>query len=131
MFLWLTRSLNRLGRWLIRKTRQDQCNMSHCGVLSRRRVQAKSWTSNFCFLLGPVQWSYPNFSLGGGNRHITCLKHISLSRTWWCCWKVNDTTFHEGFCLGVGNHEGLIARVKFCRDAIIQCMFLESFNCRS
>ena len=44
---WVTRSLTRLGRWLVRKTRQVLHNMSHCGVLSWRGVQAKSWTCNF------------------------------------------------------------------------------------
>ena len=39
---WVTGSLTRLGRWLIRKIRQFQHNMSHCGVLSWTRVQAKA-----------------------------------------------------------------------------------------
>ena len=44
---WVTRSLTQLGRWLIRKIRQVQHNVSHCGVLSWRRIQTKSWTCNF------------------------------------------------------------------------------------
>ena len=46
-FLGVTSSLTRLGRWLIRETRQVQYNVSHCGVPSWRRVQAKSWTCKF------------------------------------------------------------------------------------
>ena len=44
---WVTRSLTQLGRWLIRKIRQVQHNVSHRGVLSWRRIQTKSWTCNF------------------------------------------------------------------------------------
>ena len=44
---WVSRSLTRLGYWLVLKTRQVQHHMSHCGVLSWGRVQAKSWTRNF------------------------------------------------------------------------------------
>ena len=50
--LWVTRSLTRLGRWLVCKTRQVQHNMSHCGVLSWGGVQAKNWTMNFCLFFG-------------------------------------------------------------------------------
>ena len=96
---WVTRSLA-LGRWLIRKTRQVQHNVSHCGVPSWRRVQA-----------------HPNSSSEKGkqNGHITCLKHINLGGTWWCCWKVDSATFHAGFCLAVGEHDATTA--KFCRNA--------------
>ena len=47
MFLRASRSLTRHG--LVRKTRQVQHNTSHCGVLSWRGVQAKSWKWNFLF----------------------------------------------------------------------------------
>ena len=40
-------SFTRLGCWLIRKTRQVQHNMSYCGVLSLRGIQATSWTCIF------------------------------------------------------------------------------------
>ena len=47
MSLWVTKLLPRLGLWLVRKIRQVQHNMSHCGVLSWRGIQARSWTCNF------------------------------------------------------------------------------------
>ena len=77
-----------------------QHNVSHCGAPSWRRVQA-----------------HPNSSSEKGkqNGHITCLKHINLGGTWWCCWKVDSATFHAGFCLGVGEHDATTA--KFCRNA--------------
>ena len=47
MSLRVTMLLTRLDRWLIRKIRQVQHNMSRCGVLSWRGIQTKSWTCNF------------------------------------------------------------------------------------
>ena len=41
--------------------------------------------------------------------HVTSLKHINLGRTW-CCWEVDNATFHAGFCLGVGEHERILER---------------------
>ena len=130
---WVTRSLTRLGRWLIRKTRQVQHNVSHCGVLSWRGVQATSWTCYFVSIWVQFNGHTQFFHLRKGKQdgHATCLKHINLGRTWWCCWKVDNATFHAGFCLGVGEHERLIATSKFRRNAIIPCMLLESFDCRS
>ena len=102
MFLWVTRLLARFGRWLIRKIRQVQHNMSLCAVLSWTGIQTKSWTCNFV-----------SFWIQGG--HITCLKHIN----------------HAGCCLRVGDHEILIATAEFRRNTIIPCMLLEFFECRS
>ena len=48
MSLRVSGSLTRF--WLIRETRQIQDDMSHSGVFSWRRVQAKSWTCNFVSL---------------------------------------------------------------------------------
>ena len=44
MSLRVTTLLTRPGRWLIRKIRHVQHNMFHCGVLSWRGIQTKSWT---------------------------------------------------------------------------------------
>ena len=46
MSLRVIRSLTRLGGWLIRKIRQVQHNMSHCGILSWRGKQAKRSACN-------------------------------------------------------------------------------------
>ena len=40
-------------------------------------------------------------------------------------------TFLAGFVLGVGKHERLVTRAEFRRNAIIPCMLLEYFDCRS
>ena len=55
MSLWVTRSITRFSRGLIRKTRQVQHNMSHCGICSWTRKQAKSWACNLVSHEGPVQ----------------------------------------------------------------------------
>ena len=53
----------RLGRWLIRKLREVQHNMSHCGVLSWKGVQAKSWTCTLSVVPCPETWSLNNVAL--------------------------------------------------------------------
>ena len=78
---WVTRLLTRLGHWLIRKIRQVQHDMSHCGVLGWRRVKAKSWTCNFVSFLGPVQWTYPNFSSEAGKTRWS--HHLSQAHQPW------------------------------------------------
>ena len=40
-------------------------------------------------------------------------------------------TFLAGSVSGVGKHERLITSAEFRRNAIIPCMLLESFDCRS
>ena len=131
MSLSVTRLLTRLGRWQIRKIREGQLNMSHCGVLSWRGKQTKSWTCNFVSFWIQFNSRTQIFHLREEKQveHITCLKHINLSRTWWCCWKVDSATLHARFCLQVGEHERLIETAEFRRNAIIPCMFLESFGC--
>ena len=68
---------------------------------------------------------------GEEDRHITRLKHINSGRTWWCCRKMNNATFPTRFCLRVGKHKRLIAGTEFCRDTMIQRIFLEPSDCRS
>ena len=78
--LRVTRLLARLGCWLIRKTRQVQHNMSHCGVLSWRGIQTKSWRCTFVSLRIQFNSGTPIFHLRKGkqNGHIMCLKHIMV-----------------------------------------------------
>ena len=132
MSLWVTRLLTRLGRWLIRRIRQVQ---HYVPVWSARleRNSDQKLDMSFCLLLDLVQPSYASFSPERGKQdgHITCLKHINLSGTWWCCWKVDNATLHAGFCLRVGEHERLVTTAEFRRNAIIPRMLLESFDCRS
>ena len=114
MSLRVTRLLTRLDCWLIRKTRQVQHNLFHCGVSSRRGKETKSWTRNFGPLLDPVQLSYPSFSSQREqDGHITCLEYINLCRKWWNIWKVKNATFFES------------------RNSITPCMRLVSFDSRS
>ena len=129
----VTRLLTRLGRWLKRKIREVQHNTSYCGVLSWRGLQTKSWTCNLVSLWIQFNSRTQVFHLREGKEdgHITCLWHINLCRTLWNCWKVNDATFLAGFCLRVGKHERFVTTAEFRRDAIIPCMLLESFDCRS
>ena len=133
MFLWVTRSIARFSRRLIHKTRQVQHNMSHCGILAGEEKQAKSWERNLVSFWIQFKGHTQVFHLRRRQQdgHVTCLKHVNLGRTWWCRWKVDDATFHAGFCLGVGEHEGLITTAKFRRSTIIPCMLLQSFDCRS
>ena len=133
MFLWVTRSIARFSRWLIHKTRQVQHNYVPLWNLSWRRKQAKSWARNLVSFWIQFKGHTQVFHLRRRKQdgHVTCLKHINLGRTWWCRWKVDNATFHAGFCLGVGEHEGLITTAKFRRNTIIPCMLLQSFDCRS
>ena len=107
--------------------------MSHCGALSWRGIQTKSWTCNVVSFW--IQFNNRTQVLhlreGKQDGHITCLKLINLSRTWWCCWKVDNATLHAGFCLPVGEHERFVTTAEFRRNAVIPCMLLESFDCRS
>ena len=107
--------------------------MSHCGVLSWSGIQTKSWTCNFVSFGVQNKSQTQVFHLREGKQdgHITCLKHINFGRTWWNCWKVNNATLHAGFCLRVGEHERLVATAEFRPNAIMPCMLLESFDCRS
>ena len=68
---------------------------------------------------------------GEEDTHITRVEHINPGRTWWCCLKMNNTTFPTRFCLRVGKHKRLVARTKFCRYTMIQRIFLEPSDCRS
>ena len=133
MSLWVPRLLKRPGRWLIRKICQVQHNMSHCGVLSWRGTQTKNWTCNFVSFWIQFNSRTQIFHLREGKQdgHITCLKHINLSRTWWRCWKVDNATLHASFCLRVGEHERLVTTAKCRRNTIIPCMLLKSLDCRS
>ena len=101
---WVTSPLTRLGRWLVRNTRQVQHNMSYRGVLSWKRIQAKSWTCNVVSLWiqfdGHTQISHLKRRIQ--NMYNTCRNHINHGRTWLCCWKVNNAAFHTRFCRGVG-----------------------------
>ena len=117
---WVTRSLTRLGRWLVRKTRQVLHNMSHCGVLSWRGVQAKSWTCNFvsCRVHFQSHTQFSHLRRGKQDGHVNGLKHINLGGTWCCCWKEDNATVHAGFCLG-GEHERLITTANFCRNTVV------------
>ena len=107
---WVTGLLTRLGRWLTRKIRQVQHNTSHCGVLRWKRIQAESWTCNFVWIQFNGHTQGFHLKEGKQDGQFTCLKHINLGGTWWCCWKVDNATFHASFCLGVGEHKGLIQR---------------------
>ena len=133
MCLWVNRLLTRPGRWLIRKIRQVQHNMSHCGVLSWRGIQTKKRACKLVsfWIQFNIRTQVFHRREGTQDGHITCLKHINLRRTWWCCWKVNNATLLAGFCLRVGEHERLITIAEFRRNAIIPCMLLESFDCGS
>ena len=44
---------------------------------------------------------------------------------------MNKTTFPTSFCLRAGKHKRLIAVTEFCRNTIIQRIFLELYDCRS
>ena len=108
MFLWVTRSIARFIRWLIRKTRQVQHNMSHCGILAGEENKPKAGHVILSLFGSSSKVILKFFIWEGGKQdgHVTCLKHVTLGRTWWCRWKVDNATFHAGFCLGVGEHEG-------------------------
>ena len=59
--------------------------------------------------------------------HITCFKHINLSRTLLCCRKVDIASLHASFCLRIDEHERLITTADFCRNATRPCMFFFFF----
>ena len=66
----------------VRKTREVQHNVSHCGVLSWRRVQAKSWTCNFVSLWIQFNSRTQIFHLVKGEQDGE--HHLSQARQlWW------------------------------------------------
>ena len=79
MPLWVTRLITRLSRRLIRETRQVQHKKSHCGTLSWRGKQARSWACNLVSLR--IQFNsrtqISHLWKRKQNRYITCLKHIN------------------------------------------------------
>ena len=105
-----------------------QHNISHCGVLSWR-----SWTCNCVSFWIQFNSRTQVFHLRQENKMgiSPVSSTLNLSRTWCCCRKVDNATLHACFCLRVGEHERLIATTEFRRNAIIPCMLLEAFDCRS
>ena len=125
------RSLTRL--WLVRKARQIQHNVSYCGIFDWWRVQAKSWTCilGSFWIQSKCNTQILHLRKGEQDRHIARLKHINSGRTWWCWLNMNKTTFPTSFCLRAGKHKRLIAVTEFCRNTIIQSIFLEPSDCLS
>ena len=133
MFLWVTRSIARFSRRLTHKTRQVQHNMSHCGIIAGEENKPKAGHV-ILSLFGYSSKVIPKFFIWEGDNKMgtspvsstsTLVEHGGVVGKWIM------QLFHAGFCLGVGEHEGLIATAKFRRNTIIPCMLLQSFDCRS
>ena len=130
MSLWVTRLLTRLDRYSSFFKSNTMCPIVECSAGEEYEPKAGHVICVSFWI--EFKKSYPSFHLKDGKQdwHITCLKHINLTRTWLCCWKVDNAILHAGFCLRVGRHERLITTAEF-RNAVKQCMLLESFDCRS
>ena len=134
MSLRVTRLLTRLGQWLKRKLRQVQHTMSHCGVLSGRGTQTKCWTCNFA-TSGSSSTVIPKFF--SSERGKTKWTHHSsqVHQPWQNMVDLLDSgqmqlslqvTVSE-----LANMKDFATTAEFYRNAIIPCMLLESFDCRS
>ena len=128
MSLWVARLLPRLGRWLIRKLRQVQHHMSHCGAAGEEDRPKAGHAISSPFASNSIV--VPNFSPERERKHKMGTSPVS-NRSWRFGWKVDHATLHAGFCLRVGEHERLATTSEFPRNAINTMHVLGSFDCRS
>ena len=138
-----------IPRWVVKSDRlspdEDRLREDHFSedvAFSRHTInlevdeetKTKSWTCNFVSFWIQFNSRTQVFHLRERENKMgtsPVSSTSSLGRTWSCCWKVFYATLHAGFCLGVGEHERLITTAEFRRNAIIPCMLLEYFDCRS